>query len=139
VHRCLAESAQAAPLRRLVVDQNLVLFEYELVNGEAPAGYRPVWEALGLQGPGDLLLVHGEGRWEAKGWGLSGAQISAALDAAEPARDRALGPGLVAALPGLGRAAGLPAEAPAAAEGEGSGALAWVGGAGAPVRLQPRL
>jgi hypothetical protein len=106
-------------------------FVLVLPPGEAPAGYRPVWEALGLQGPGDLLLVHGEGRWEAKGWGLSGAQISAALDAAEPARDRALGPGLVAALQGLGRAAGLPAEAPAAAEGEGSGALAWVGGAGA--------
>ena len=110
-----------------IADQGRRAFVLVLPPGEAPAGYRPVWEALGLQGPGDLLLVHGEGRWEAKGWGLSGAQISAALDAAEAARDRALGPGLVAALQGLGRAAGLPVEEPA----EGSSALAWVGGAGA--------
>jgi hypothetical protein len=71
---------------------------------EPLAPWHGLWARLGYSERTDLLLLFNGRRWEARGWGLSGAAIEAALVAAEPALRQYYGRGLTAALENLARA-----------------------------------
>ncbi len=66
---------------------------------------RALWTKLGLDARRDLLLLHNGERWEAKGWGLQGHQVGAALDGAEGALDESVAAGVSLALERLAAAA----------------------------------
>jgi hypothetical protein len=89
---------------------------------------RALWTTLGLDEQRDLLLLYNGTRWEAKGWGLSAAQIGATLDAAEPALQRNQVEGLVGALDELGELVPTPRFPwlPVSAAALGLVGLGWV-------------
>lgn len=84
-----------------------------VVDGD-PRQVRAVWDELGLDPERDLLLILGEGRWEARGWGLDDADIARILDEAEPAMAQGVGPAVSTALKRL-------------AVGGSPAAIEWVG------------
>lgn len=66
---------------------------------------RALWDELKLENGRDLLLLANGQRWEARGWGLTKAEVSEALGAAAPHLKRYLAAGLVRALENLNMAA----------------------------------
>ncbi len=72
-----------------------------LARGTELGPWRGLWTELKLDNQRDLLLVISGGRWEARGWGLTKAQVSGALDAAAPQLKRYLAAGLVRAVENL--------------------------------------
>ncbi len=85
----------------------------------------PLWSKLGLNEESDLLLLYNGTRWEAKGWGLSAAQISQALAAAEPALQRSQTEGLALVLDKLAEL--VPLEIPWLPLSMHTAALTWLG------------
>jgi hypothetical protein len=102
-----------------------------LPEGASLAEWRALWRLLDLQDEGDLLVLFDGRRWEARGWGLSSAEISAALDQAEPALRDGFGAGLAEALGQLEAAQTGGATFGSVALGAGAvAAMAALGGLG---------
>jgi hypothetical protein len=110
-----------------------------LPRGTDPTPWRQAWQLLGLDEGRDLLLISDGEHTLARGWGLSRAQIDAALARARPGMARYLGRGLSdavdalgAAATGVGPAAGAVGERPhssvvPALVGGSLGAIAFAG------------
>ena len=65
--------------------------------------WRAMWDLLSLDPDRDLLLLFNGRRWEARGWGLTQAQIRGALDSARAGLQIYYGRGLVQAIDALGQ------------------------------------
>ncbi len=87
----LLSSADQARLREALDDAPGVYVV--LVPGGDLKAWRSLWGSLNLAADQNLLLLYNGTRWEAKGFGLSSAEISALLakNEAELARDRVAG------------------------------------------------
>jgi hypothetical protein len=92
------------------------LFAHVLVldRGEELAPWHELAAALALDSRRDLLLLFNGEHWQARGWGLSAAEIERRLQAARPGLSKYYGRGLVEALDGLGAAASGQAQSGAA-------------------------
>jgi hypothetical protein len=123
-----AEQSRVRQAIAAAAERGLVAYVVHAEPGRPLAPLRDLWQKLGAKERTDLLLLFNGQRWEAKGWGLSPAQIAAALDGAEPALSEGAGAGLERALERL-----VAVAAPEAASsswwgvGAGAGTLALLG------------
>src|SRR5262249_43977183 len=71
-------------LERWQRDHSLRAYVVVLPPDEDLEPARALWQKLGLDSKRDLLLIANGRRWEARGFGLTGAQIESALARAAP-------------------------------------------------------
>jgi hypothetical protein len=130
-----------AAMERAYKETRLHTYVLLLAPGEPLEETRPLWDKLGLDEKNDLFLVANGQKWEARGWGLTSAEIEKALASAGPAFRQYFGKGLVAGIESLSTAAvakragvtpapapGHAAPAPAKKAETGTSTAAIVGG-----------
>ena len=101
-----------AEIDQLDHDRGLHAHVVVLLVSEDPADAKPLWDRLAYAEKTDLLLISNGKTWEARGWGLTKAQIDAAMADSAPAYKAYFGKGLVASLTALAGKVSLAGQAP---------------------------
>ncbi|HTR51441.1 MAG TPA: hypothetical protein VMJ10_12085 [Kofleriaceae bacterium] len=102
-----------AEIDQLDHDRGLHAHVVVLLLSDDPAEAKPVWDRLAYDERTELLLISNGKAWEVRGWGLTRAQIDAAMADSAPAYKAYLGKGLVASLTALaGKVAAVAAPPP---------------------------